>query len=68
MDTLPDNAAHILIVDDDQRIRDLLARFLFEKGYRVSTATDAASARASMRPPAGGSRSGPRGGRTNWPS
>ena len=31
MDTLPDNAAHILIVDDDQRIRDLLARYLFEQ-------------------------------------
>jgi two-component system phosphate regulon response regulator OmpR len=49
MDTLPDNAAHILVVDDDQRIRDLLARYLFEQGYRVTTATDAASARASMR-------------------
>ena len=49
METLPDNAAHILIVDDDQRIRDLLARYLFDKGFRVSTATDAASARASMR-------------------
>jgi len=49
METLPDNAAHILIVDDDQRIRDLLARYLFDKGFRVSTAVDAASARASMR-------------------
>jgi two-component system phosphate regulon response regulator OmpR len=49
MDTLPDNAAHILVVDDDQRIRDLLARYLFEQGFRVSTATDAASARAAMR-------------------
>ena len=46
---LPDNAAHILIVDDDQRIRDLLARYLFERGFRISTACDAASARASMR-------------------
>ena len=49
MDTLPDNAAHILVVDDDQRIRDLLARYLFEQGFRVTTATDAASARAAMR-------------------
>ena len=49
MDTLPDNAAHILIVDDDQGIRDLLARYLFKHGYRVNTATDAASARAAMR-------------------
>jgi two-component system, OmpR family, phosphate regulon response regulator OmpR len=49
METLPDNAAHILVVDDDQRIRDLLARYLFEQGFRVSTANDAASARAAMR-------------------
>jgi two-component system phosphate regulon response regulator OmpR len=49
MEPLADNAAHILIVDDDQRIRDLLARYLFENGFRVTTATDAPSARASMR-------------------
>jgi two-component system, OmpR family, phosphate regulon response regulator OmpR len=49
MEALPDNAAHILIVEDDQRIRDLVARYLFDKGFRVSTAVDAASARASMR-------------------
>ena len=49
MEQLPDNAAHILVVDDDQRIRDLLARYLFENGFRVSTATDAETARASMR-------------------
>jgi two-component system phosphate regulon response regulator OmpR len=48
-DPLPDNAAHILVVDDDQRIRDLIARFLFEAGYRVSTAPDAKAARAAMR-------------------
>jgi two-component system, OmpR family, phosphate regulon response regulator OmpR len=46
---LSDNAAHILVVDDDQRIRDLIARFLFEAGYRVSTAADAKAARAAMR-------------------
>ena len=44
-----DNAPHVLVVDDDKRIRDLLARFLSENGYRVSTAEDAAAARASMR-------------------
>jgi two-component system phosphate regulon response regulator OmpR len=49
MEHLPDNAAHILVVDDDQRIRDLLARYLLENGFRVTTATDAASARSSMR-------------------
>jgi two-component system, OmpR family, phosphate regulon response regulator OmpR len=38
-------AAHILLVDDDDRIRDLLKRFLTLKGYRVSAAPDAAGAR-----------------------
>lgn len=49
MELLLDNAPHILVVDDDQRIRDLLARYLYENGFRVTTAIDAASARASMR-------------------
>jgi two-component system, OmpR family, phosphate regulon response regulator OmpR len=48
MELLPDNAAHILVVDDDQRIRDLLARYLFENGFRVTTASDAATARGTM--------------------
>jgi two-component system phosphate regulon response regulator OmpR len=46
---LPDNAPHVLVVDDDQRIRDLLARYLLENGFRVTTACDSATARASMR-------------------
>ncbi|MEO0035345.1 MAG: hypothetical protein RLZZ501_1368 [Pseudomonadota bacterium] len=33
---------HILVVDDDQEIRDLLARFLAKHGLRVSTARDGA--------------------------
>ncbi|HSH63705.1 MAG TPA: response regulator transcription factor [Methyloceanibacter sp.] len=44
-----DSAPHILVVDDDSRIRDLLARYLQDHGFRVSTAVDAASARATMR-------------------
>ena len=44
-----DSAPHILVVDDDSRIRDLLARYLQEHGYRVTAAVDAASARATMR-------------------
>jgi two-component system, OmpR family, phosphate regulon response regulator OmpR len=44
----PDDAPHILVVDDDRRIRDLLSRFLTENGYRVSTAKDAAEARAHI--------------------
>jgi two-component system, OmpR family, phosphate regulon response regulator OmpR len=43
-----DDAAHLLVVDDDRRIRDLLSRFLKERGYRVSVAEDAASARIAM--------------------
>lgn len=46
---LPDNAPHILIVDDDQKIRTLLARFLTSNGFRVTTAADAAAARSAMR-------------------
>src|SRR5262245_21340957 len=48
MESLPDNAAHILVVDDDQRIRDSLARYLFKNGFRVTTACDATTARATM--------------------
>jgi two-component system, OmpR family, phosphate regulon response regulator OmpR len=44
-----DRAAHVLIVDDDQFIRDRLARYLLENGFRVTTAKDATAARASMR-------------------
>jgi two-component system phosphate regulon response regulator OmpR len=40
-----DTAAHILIVDDDARIRTLLQRFLQARGFWVSAARDAAHAR-----------------------
>ena len=46
---LPDNAPHILVVDDDQKIRELLGRFLTNNGFRVTQAADAASARSCMR-------------------
>ncbi|MCQ0989485.1 response regulator [Jiella marina] len=42
---LGDDAPHILVVDDDRRIRSLLSRFLAEKHFRVSMAADAAEAR-----------------------
>jgi two-component system phosphate regulon response regulator OmpR len=45
---LPDDAPHLLVVDDDRRIRDLLSRFLFAEGYRVTTAQSAADARAKL--------------------
>jgi two-component system, OmpR family, phosphate regulon response regulator OmpR len=40
-----DHAAHLLVVDDDRRIRELLKRFLGENGFRVSVASHAAEAR-----------------------
>ena len=43
-----DDAAHLLVVDDDRRIRVLLSRFLLGEGYRVSTAETAADARAKL--------------------
>jgi two-component system, OmpR family, phosphate regulon response regulator OmpR len=46
--TLADDAPHLLVVDDDRRIRDLLSRFLAEEGYRVSTAETAKEARAKL--------------------
>lgn len=43
-----DDAPHLLVVDDDRRIRALLSRFLLSEGYRVSTAETAAEARAKL--------------------
>jgi two-component system phosphate regulon response regulator OmpR len=37
--------AHLLIVDDDERIRGLLQKFLMRNGFMVSVARDAAQAR-----------------------
>jgi len=39
---------HLLVVDDDDRIRDLLKEYLTRKGFRVTAATDAAGARRLM--------------------
>src|SRR4051812_49244098 len=39
---------HLLVVDDDARLRALLQRFLAEQGFRVSAAPDAAAARAAL--------------------
>ncbi|MEM7767527.1 MAG: response regulator [Pseudomonadota bacterium] len=39
---------HILVVDDDDRIRTLLKRFLVKTGYLVTAASDAAMARRMM--------------------
>lgn len=42
MNDLP---AHLLVVDDDERIRGLLQKFLMRSGYLVTVARDAAQAR-----------------------
>jgi two-component system phosphate regulon response regulator OmpR len=47
-ETLPAEA-HILIVDDDTRLRSLLERFLAERGFRVTGCADAAAARERLR-------------------
>jgi two-component system phosphate regulon response regulator OmpR len=39
------NKYHILVVDDDNKIRSLIKQFLIEKGYIVSTAMDAEEAK-----------------------
>jgi len=43
-----DNAAHILVVDDDVRLAALLKQFLSDNGYRVSVAETADDARRKM--------------------
>src|SRR6185503_4138599 len=39
---------HILVVDDDTRLRELLKTFLSRNGFRVSAARDAAEARQHL--------------------
>lgn len=45
---MSEDAPHILVVDDDARLRNLLRRFLMENGFRVSVAADAAAARCHL--------------------
>lgn len=45
---MSETAPHILVVDDDHRLRDLLGRFLTESGFMVMTASDAADARRKL--------------------
>ncbi|ONG50014.1 DNA-binding response regulator [Pseudoroseomonas deserti] len=39
---------HLLVVDDDARLRNLLQRFLSEQGFRVTAAADAVAARQAL--------------------
>ncbi|OQP87718.1 DNA-binding response regulator [Rhizobium rhizosphaerae] len=45
---IADDAPHLLVVDDDRRIRDLLNRYLVDQGFRVTTASDAPEARRRL--------------------
>jgi two-component system phosphate regulon response regulator OmpR len=43
-----EDGRHLLVVDDDARLRELLRRYLTGEGFRVTTAIDAAEARAKL--------------------
>ncbi|HUC09373.1 MAG TPA: response regulator transcription factor [Stellaceae bacterium] len=45
---MSDLEPHLLVVDDDTRLRELLRRYLSENGFRVTTAADAAEARRHL--------------------
>jgi len=44
-----ENTLHLLVVDDDTRIRQLLSSYLSDNGFRVTSAGDAGAAREKMR-------------------
>ena len=43
------NSPHLLVVDDDERLRALLQRYLSKSGFRVTAAADASEARALIK-------------------
>lgn len=43
-----EEAPHILVVDDDRRLRRLLQRYLSDQGFRVTVAADAAEAKVRL--------------------
>src|SRR5438046_2987666 len=43
-----DTEPHLLVVDDDFRLRELLRRYLSDSGFRVTLAADAGEARANL--------------------
>jgi two-component system, OmpR family, phosphate regulon response regulator OmpR len=48
MTAMSDTEPHLLVVDDDPRLRELLRRYLSENGFRVTVACDAEEARANL--------------------
>lgn len=47
--TLPEDTPHILVVDDDPRIRQMLMRYFEDEGYKVTAVGDGAGMRAGLR-------------------
>lgn len=45
---MSDPEPHLLVVDDDARLRELLRRYLSDNGFRVTLAADAREARANL--------------------
>ncbi len=45
---MSDTEPHLLVVDDDARLRGLLQRYLSDNGFRVTVAADAREARANL--------------------
>lgn len=43
-----DDFPHVMVVDDDTRLRELLRKYLSDHGYAVTVAKDAAEARAKL--------------------
>ena len=48
MAAMSESEPHLLVVDDDARLRDLLRRYLSDNGFRVTGAGDARQARAQL--------------------
>jgi two-component system, OmpR family, phosphate regulon response regulator OmpR len=48
MATMSETEPHLLVVDDDARLRNLLRRYLTDSGFRVTGAADAEEARAQL--------------------
>ncbi len=46
--TAPINVEHILVVDDDMRIRQMLTRYFEDEGYRVTAVANGAAMRARI--------------------
>src|SRR5271168_136353 len=45
---MSEHEPHLLVVDDDSRLRNLLRRYLSDSGFRVTGAADANEARAQL--------------------